>query len=67
MNIILRDYNAPKNDEDYVYVSQLLQAKGVVMGIEAHRRAKPYQYGNFILAIKRLLASNFLVEYRLFR
>jgi len=40
-----RDYNIPTSDEDYVYVSQLLQAKGIVMGIEAHRRAKPYNMG----------------------
>jgi beta-mannosidase len=40
-----RDYTIPANDEDYVYVSQLLQAKGIVMGIEAHRRAKPYNMG----------------------
>ena len=40
-----RDYNVPKNDEDYIYVSQLLQAKGIVMGIEAQRRAKPYNMG----------------------
>jgi beta-mannosidase len=40
-----RAYNLPKNDEDYVYISQLLQARGVVMGIEAHRRAKPTNMG----------------------
>jgi beta-mannosidase len=40
-----RDYKIPTSDEDYVYVSQLLQAKGIVMGIEAHRRAKPYNMG----------------------
>ncbi|TXD47240.1 beta-mannosidase [Polaribacter sp. IC073] len=40
-----RNYKIPTNDEDYVYVSQLLQAKGVVMGIEAHRRAKPTNMG----------------------
>jgi beta-mannosidase len=40
-----RDYNIPKNDEDYVYISQLLQAKGIVMGIEAHRRDKPNNMG----------------------
>ena len=40
-----RDYNVPINDEDYIYVSQLLQAKGIVMGIEAHRRAKPINMG----------------------
>ena len=40
-----RDYKIPNSDEDYVYISQLLQAKGIVMGIEAHRRAKPYNMG----------------------
>ncbi|TVZ55411.1 beta-mannosidase [Lutibacter sp. Hel_I_33_5] len=40
-----RDYKIPTNHEDYAYVSQLLQAKGIVMGIEAHRRAKPYNMG----------------------
>lgn len=41
-----RDYNIPKKDEDYVYVSQLLQAKGIVMGIEAQRRNRPYTMGS---------------------
>ncbi|WP_439128888.1 beta-mannosidase [Polaribacter sp.] len=40
-----RDYKIPTHDEDYVYVSQLLQAKGIIMGIEAQRRAKPYNMG----------------------
>ena len=40
-----RDYKIPASDEDYVYVSQLLQAKGIVMGIEAQRRAKPFNMG----------------------
>ena len=40
-----RDYKVPENDEDYVYVSQLVQARGIRMGIEAHRRAKPYNMG----------------------
>jgi len=40
-----RDYNIPTNDADYAYVSQLVQAKGITMGIEAHRRAKPYNMG----------------------
>ena len=40
-----RDYKVPTNDEDYAYVSQLVQAKGITMGIEAHRRAKPYNMG----------------------
>ena len=40
-----RDYKMPENDEDYAYVSQLVQARGMRMGIEAHRRAKPYNMG----------------------
>ena len=36
-----RDYVIPKNFENYSYVSQLLQAKGMKTAIEAHRRAKP--------------------------
>jgi len=41
-----RDYLVPTKDEDYVYVSQLLQAKGITMGIEAQRRAKPTTMGS---------------------
>ena len=40
-----RDFPVPSNDEDYVYMSQLLQAYGITKGIEAHRRAKPYNMG----------------------
>ena len=40
-----RDYRVPKNIEDYSYVSQLLQARGMQIAIEAHRRAKPYCMG----------------------
>lgn len=40
-----RDYNVPKKFDDYIYVSQLLQAKGMKTAIEAHRRAKPYCMG----------------------
>lgn len=42
---IKRDYNWPKDFESYVYVSQVLQAKGIKMGIEAHRRAMPFCMG----------------------
>lgn len=41
-----RDYNVPENGDDYVYVSQLLQAKGMTMGMEAQRRAMPYCMGS---------------------
>ncbi len=40
-----RDFPVPKNTEDYVYMSQLLQAYGITKGIEAQRRAKPYNMG----------------------
>lgn len=41
-----RDYPIPKNGEDYIYMSQLVQARGITKGIEAHRRAKPYNMGS---------------------
>ncbi len=44
-NYMVRDFPVPDNDEDYVYVSQLLQAHGITMGIEAQRRARPYNMG----------------------
>ena len=40
-----RDYKVPKSFEQYIYVSQLLQAQGMKTAIEAHRRAKPYCMG----------------------
>lgn len=40
-----RDYQIPTKFEDYIYVSQLLQAEGMKTAIEAHRRAKPYCMG----------------------
>jgi len=43
---LLQDYKKPKNFNSYVYVSQLLQAEGVKITIEAHRRAMPYVMGS---------------------
>lgn len=40
-----RDYKIPKGFVKYNYVSQLLQARGMKIAIEAHRRAKPYNMG----------------------
>ncbi|MFN4257295.1 MAG: beta-mannosidase [Saprospiraceae bacterium] len=40
-----RDYHLPQKFEDFVYVSQLVQAEGMRTGIEAHRRNKPYCMG----------------------
>ncbi|MCD2259284.1 beta-mannosidase [Psychroserpens luteolus] len=39
------DFPVPTNAEDYIYVSQLLQAYGITKGIKAHRRARPYNMG----------------------
>lgn len=38
-------YKIPQNFEDFAYVSQLLQARGMKTAIEAHRREKPYNMG----------------------
>lgn len=40
-----RDYKIPGDFERDIYVSQLLQAEGMKMAIEAHRQAKPYCMG----------------------
>lgn len=40
-----RDFPVPDKTEDYVYMSQVLQAYGITKGIEAQRRAKPYNIG----------------------
>lgn len=36
-----RDFVVPKDFEKYIYVSQLTQARGMQIAIEAHRRARP--------------------------
>ena len=41
-----REFEVPAKFEDYAYVSQLLQAKGVGFALEAHRRAMPYCMGS---------------------
>ncbi len=43
---LVRDYNTPKDFENYLYVSQLLQANGIKTGIEAHRRNMPRCMGS---------------------
>jgi len=40
-----RKFPMPKSLDDYAYLSQLVQAKGMKTAIEAHRRAKPYCMG----------------------
>lgn len=41
-----RDYQNPNSFENYVYVSQLLQANGLQQAIEAHRSNRPYCMGS---------------------
>ena len=41
-----RDFRVPTSIEKYNYVSQLLQARGMKIAIEAHRLAKPYCMGS---------------------
>jgi beta-mannosidase len=40
-----RDYKVPKDFEKFIYISQLVQERGMRTAIEAHRRAKPYCMG----------------------
>lgn len=42
---IKRDYKIPTDFVKYNYISQLLQARGMRIAVEAHRRAKPYNMG----------------------
>ena len=41
-----RDYNNPKNFPMFLYVNQVLQAEGIKMAIEAHRRNMPVCMGS---------------------
>ena len=40
------DYRLPNNFADMLYLGQVLQAEGIKLGMEAHRRAKPYCMGS---------------------
>lgn len=40
-----REYNVPEKFEKFVYASQILQAEGMRIGLEAHRRSQPYCMG----------------------
>jgi len=41
-----QDYKIPDNFEQFLYVSQLLQAEGIKVAIEAHRSERPYCMGS---------------------
>jgi beta-mannosidase len=40
-----RDYRMPSNFEDFVYINQVMQAEGMRIAFEAHRRNKPFNMG----------------------
>ena len=40
-----KEYNIPKDFKKFIYASQILQANGIRVGIEAHRRNQPYCMG----------------------
>ncbi|SFW45991.1 beta-mannosidase [Chitinophaga sancti] len=42
---LLHYYKEPKDFESFLYVNHVLQAEGMKMGIEAHRRAMPFCMG----------------------
>jgi beta-mannosidase len=43
-----RHFKEPKDFENYLYISQLLQAEGVKVAMEAHRIKKPYNMGSLV-------------------
>ncbi|MDN5213993.1 hypothetical protein QQ020_18095 [Fulvivirgaceae bacterium BMA12] len=43
---LLQDYNEARDFESFLYLSQILQAHGIKIAIEAHRRNKPYCMGS---------------------
>jgi beta-mannosidase len=44
-------FNVPAKFENFLYVGQVLQAEGIKIAIEAHRRAKPYCMGTLFWQI----------------
>jgi beta-mannosidase len=47
-NYMQRHFNEPRNFEDHLYLSQLLQAEGVKVAMEAHRIEKPRNMGSLV-------------------
>lgn len=41
-------YRQPKNLKDLTYLSQLMQAEGIKIAVEAHRRSMPFSMGSLI-------------------
>jgi beta-mannosidase len=47
-NYMARHFNEPKDFEHYLFMSQLLQAEGMKVAMEAHRIKKPYNMGSLV-------------------
>ena len=41
-----REYHVPNDFNKFIYTNQLLQAEGMRIGLEAHRRNRPYCMGS---------------------
>lgn len=46
-----RYFTVPEDFDDFIYMSQVMQAEAVKVGVEAHRRAKPYCMGTLFWQI----------------
>lgn len=47
-NYLQRHFQEPVDFKQYLYLSQLLQAEGIKVAMEAHRIAKPYNMGTLV-------------------
>lgn len=45
LEYMAREYPVPSDFDEFVYASQILQAEGMRIGLEAHRRSQPYCMG----------------------
>jgi len=43
---MLKEYKKPKDFESFLYVNHVLQAEGIKLGLEGHRRAMPFNMGS---------------------
>ena len=46
LHYIRQDYPEPRDFEDFVYLSQVMQGRGIALGIRAQRAAAPYCMGS---------------------
>lgn len=48
MDYIEREYRKPDDFEEFVYLSQLVQAEGIRTAVEAHRQSRPFCMGTLV-------------------